>query len=103
MSATTPEGRWKKKVSEALKALGIWHYFPANNGYGKSGIPDVVAIVDGTFVGVEVKADANKKPTPLQLLRAKEIQEAGGFWFLVYSDNCIFKLVTWIVARQYKE
>jgi len=89
MSYNTPEGKIKRKVVEVLKAHSVWYFFPANNGFGKAGIPDIIAIVNGKFMGVEVKADRTKKPSALQKKCGEEIQRAGGWWFLVYDEESI--------------
>jgi len=96
MSATTPEGKIKKKLVEMLKHEKVWYFFPAANGMGKAGIPDVICIVEGQFVGIECKADETKKPTTLQLMCAKDIRNAGGYWFLVYDDYSIAEVEKWI-------
>ena len=96
MSATTPEGKIKKKLVEMLKHEKVWYFFPAANGMGKAGIPDVICIVEGQFVGIECKADETKKPTTLQLMCAKDIRNAGGYWFLVYDDYSIAEVGKWI-------
>ena len=83
--ADTPEKRVKKTVVEVLKKHEVWYFFPANNGFGKSGIPDIIAIVDGHFVGIEVKS-ATGKPTELQKICGKQIEEAGGTWLVVSND-----------------
>ena len=85
MSAMTPEGKVKRKVVEVLKKHEVWYFFPASNGFGKSGIPDIIAIVDGHFVGIEVKS-ATGKPTELQKICGKQIEEAGGTWLVVSND-----------------
>jgi Holliday junction resolvase len=81
----TPEGKVKRRVVEVLKKHEVWYFFPANNGFGKSGIPDIIAIVDGHFVGIEVKS-ATGKPTELQKICGKQIEEAGGTWLVVSND-----------------
>jgi Holliday junction resolvase len=86
MSALTPEGKVKRKVTELLKKHGVWYFFPANNGFGKAGIPDIIAIVDGHFVGVEVKANKSSKPTALQIKCGEEIEKAGGTWMVVFDE-----------------
>ena len=96
MSALTPEGKVKKKVTDLLKTHKVWYFFPANNGFGKAGIPDIIAIVDGIFVGIEVKADRTKKPTALQVQCGKEIQAAGGCWFLVFDEDSCAELERYI-------
>lgn len=85
MSAMTPEGKVKRKVVEVLNKHEVWYFFPANNGFGTSGIPDIIAIVDGHFVGIEVKS-AKGKPTELQKICGKQIEEAGGTWLVVSND-----------------
>lgn len=89
MSASTPEGKVKAKVVDLLKKHGVWYFFPGNNGFGKSGIPDIVCCVDGSFLGIEVKADRTKKPTALQMKCGRDIEAAGGTWMLVYDDTTL--------------
>lgn len=96
MSYSTPEGKVKKKVVETLRVANIWYFFPANNGFGKAGIPDIIAIVRGVFVGIEVKADRTKKPTELQVRCGKEIKAAGGEWFLVYDEDSLLQVQKYI-------
>jgi hypothetical protein len=96
MSAMTPEGKIKKKLTDMLKNEKVWYFLPAANGMGRAGIPDVIAIVEGQFIGIECKADATKKPTALQMECAKQIRNAGGYWFLVYDDYSIADVQTWI-------
>ena len=89
MSSLTPEGKVKKRLADMLRRNKYWYFMPANNGFGKSGIPDFVVIVHGMFVGIECKSDKSKKPTALQIERAKEIRNAGGLWYLVYDADTI--------------
>lgn len=93
----SPEGKIKEKVTDLLKKYAIWYFMPANNGFGKSGIPDIIAIISGKFIGIECKADSTKKPTALQVLRGKEIVDAGGEWLLVFDEATIKKLETLII------
>ncbi len=72
---------------------------PANNGFGKSGIPDIIAIVSGEFVGVEVKS-AKGRPTELQKICGKQIEEAGGTWMVVSDDTTLEVLEAVIVNRK---
>ena len=78
----------KAKVTRMLKSFGddVWYFFPGNNGFGKSGVPDIVACIYGTFFGIEVKADETKKATKLQEIQGQRIDRAGGSWFLVRSE-----------------
>ena len=94
--SNTPEGKVKLKLVGMLKTHKVWHFFPANNGFGKAGIPDVIICWYGRFIGVEVKS-ARGKPTDLQLHVGAQIQDAGGKWFLVRSENDIAQLETVLI------
>lgn len=56
------------------------------NSFTKSGIPDILACVNGYFVGIEVKAQ-NGKPSELQLYNVRKIREAGGFAMILYPSG----------------
>ena len=55
----TPEGKIKRKLDNTLKQLGVWYYSPQSGPFGRSGIPDRVAIHKGRFIGIECKAEGN--------------------------------------------
>ena len=99
MSYNTPEGKVKRKVVAVLKEHGVWYFFPANNGFGKEGIPDLIAIVRGQFFGIEVKADKTRKPTALQVKCGQEIQNAGGWWMVVFDDETLALMETVIKEK----
>jgi Holliday junction resolvase len=67
--ARTPEGKVKDAVVKVLKDEGVYYFFPMTHGMGRSGVPDIIACVDGRFVGIECKADGGR-PTELQIGRA---------------------------------
>lgn len=89
---TTPEGKVKAKVVALLKRYGIWYFYPFSFGAGTAGIPDIIAIVRGLFVGIEVKADAKSKLTVLQRRVAEQIVQAGGLWLRVDGDETLAQL-----------
>jgi Holliday junction resolvase len=84
--AKTPEGKVKDAVVKILKAHGVYYFFPATHGYGRSGIPDIVACVKGRFLAIECKAPG-KKPTALQEMEMGLIRTTGGVAFVVDSEN----------------
>jgi Holliday junction resolvase len=95
----TPEGKIKRKVVEMLRKYGVWYFFPGNNGFGKSGIPDIIAIAGGLFIGIECKADPKKKPTELQRICGEQIQAAGGSWFLVRCEEDISEVEKCLLSK----
>jgi Holliday junction resolvase len=84
--AKTPEGEIKDQVRKILDEVGAYYFFPAANGYGRTGIPDVIACIGGHFVGIECKAES-KQPTALQQRELDNIEKAEGTGLVVNADN----------------
>ena len=55
----TPEAKVKKKVVAILNDHGAYYFYPVTGGYGRSGVPDIVACHGGRFIGIECKANGN--------------------------------------------
>lgn len=79
---TTPEKKVKDKVKKILGEHGAYYFMPATGGFGKSGVPDIVACLKGKFIGIECKANGGK-PTALQEKNLSEIMNKGGLAVLV--------------------
>lgn len=75
----TPEKYEKEAICKYLDFIGAWYFKPMTMGYGKSGVSDIVACIDGQFWALEVKREG-KEPTAIQARRGEEIQRAGGRW-----------------------
>lgn len=85
--AKTPEGKVKDKVVSILKQEGVYYFFPATHGFGRSGVPDVVGCVPGgAFIAIECKAGRNK-PTELQAREIEAIRRVGGVAVVVNEEN----------------
>jgi Holliday junction resolvase len=84
--AATPEKRVKDKVVGILKDEGTYYFFPATHGFGRSGVPDIVACVNGHFLAVECKAGKNK-PTTLQVREIEHIRRCGGVAVVANEEN----------------
>lgn len=84
--ALTPEKKVKNKVVGILKNYGAYYFFPATHGFGRSGVPDIVCCMNGTFIGIECKAGSNK-PTELQLRELRAIVDAGGTALVLNETN----------------
>lgn len=84
--ANTPESRVKNKVKKALDDLGAYYCFPVTGGFGNSGVPDILACVEGHFFGIECKA-GNNAPTALQEKHLSNINESKGSAFVVDETN----------------
>ena len=88
--ARTAEGKVKDAVVKILKDRGAYYFFPVTGGFGRSGVPDVVACYEGQFIGIECKA-GNNEPTALQLAELAKIDKAKGVTMIVNENN-----VAWI-------
>jgi len=86
----TPEGRVKRKAIAELQKLGMYIFFPATGGFGRSGVPDIVCCYKGKFIGIECKAHGNK-PTALQQSNLEEIVNNGGI-AIVIDETSVFNL-----------
>lgn len=84
--ASTPEKKVKDKVVKILKDEDVYYFFPATHGFGRSGVPDIVACVAGRFLGIECKAGKNK-PTLLQTRELERIRAASGVAVVVNETN----------------
>lgn len=84
--ALTPEGKVKSKVVKILRDEGVYYFFPATHGYGRSGVPDIICCVAGKFLAIECKAGKNK-PTALQVHEMEQIRAADGVAVVVNEDN----------------
>lgn len=93
----TPEGKVKAKVKKVLEEIGCYYFFPATGGFGKSGVPDVIACIAGIFFGIECKAGGNL-PTMLQQHNLKLIRENGGKSIVINEHN-VAGLKQWIIAE----
>lgn len=94
--AATPEKKVKDKVVGILKAEGAYYFFPATHGYGRSGVPDIVACVNGHFLAIECKAGKNK-PTALQVREIENIRLVGGVAVVANEEN--WELVRDVVRK----
>lgn len=71
------EKQFENKVKRYLKSKGIWHVKYFANSFTPIGIPDVLAVVNGRFVAIELKAEKGKT-SALQDYNLKEIRRCGG-------------------------
>ena len=102
MAKATPEGKVKKKLIDFLKSLGsdCFFYMPVQNGMGQTGIPDVMAIINGVPFAFECKATPKQHPTVLQAYALDRIQTARGYAWVV--DNESVEFATQAIAEWYE-
>ena len=84
--AATPEKKVKDKIVTVLKDEGVYYFFPATHGYGRSGVPDIIACVNGHFLAIECKAGGGKL-TALQVREIETIRRCGGVAVVANEEN----------------
>ena len=85
----TPEKKVKDAVTKILKQYGAYYFYPVMGGYGRSGIPDIIACYKGRFIAIECKAGKNKI-TALQEAELKKIEDARGYVLVINEENIDF-------------
>ena len=87
----------KKLIDLYAKYNNVYTFCPMTFGYGESGHPDRVVVINGKYIGIEVKKDENNhhcrpdlkaKPNEIaQKKQAKKIVDAGGYWICIHNNN----------------
>lgn len=80
------EAELQRQILDLLRLYGVFAY-RQNTGrrggvsYGKKGAPDIVAVIGGRYVGIEVKAP-DGVVSPDQFLFAEQLEKAGGLYLI---------------------
>ena len=80
------EKSFENRIKKWLKDHNCYHVKFFANSRTKIGVPDILASVNGYFVGIEVKS-TNGKPSELQLYNIREIRKSGGYAWVVYPSG----------------
>lgn len=80
----TPEGDLKRRLRKYLETSGIFYMSVGEGAYSTPGIPDIILVIDGIFVGFEVKTYGGSQ-RPLQRQFQERLESAGGRYFIIRS------------------
>lgn len=80
------EKNFENKIKKHLDEQGCYYIKHFANAFTKVGVPDILACVNGYFVGIEVKAPKGK-PSELQLYNIEKINESGGIGVVLYPNQ----------------
>ena len=92
----------QKAIIQYLEVKHIFHYrnnsgaYKAEHGsfirYGAVGSPDIICVINGQYVGIEVKRPGGRL-SPFQKIFAENLVKAGGRYILAFSiDDVIANL-----------
>jgi len=79
--------KWvKAQVVKMLKDLDAYYFYPVASGYMSAGVPDIIACIQGRFIGIECKAGKNGTSI-LQDKNLVHIKKNGGVAVVVNEDK----------------
>ena len=86
----------EKEITRAIRgllsSLGVWHYKQLGTLGMPPGLPDIIGIWEGRYLGIEVKTERGIVSERQQVF-IDSINRAGGIAFVCRSvDECIEKL-----------
>ncbi len=78
------ESKIQKDILDYLRKNRIYHFrFQAQSNL--NGLPDIICLYKGFFIGLELKREKGGTPTGLQLRKIKAINDNGGIGLIVRS------------------
>lgn len=80
------EAKFQTKVISYLKSNGFYVIKTSAIPGVPVGCPDVIALKDGYYVALEIKASKNAKKQPLQQYTI-DLLAKGGYAFFVWPEN----------------
>lgn len=80
------EKTFENRIKDFLKKEGCYFFKFWGTMYTRAGVPDLVACVNGWFVGIEVKSEIGRA-SEIQLQNIKEIHENKGFAVIVHPEE----------------
>lgn len=81
------EKEFENQVKKYLKNVpNCWFFKVWGGGFQKSGIPDLIACINGKFVAIELKSE-NGKPSELQKMNVSKINHCGGYAIILYPSG----------------
>lgn len=73
-------------MKKILLASNAYFFMPPANGFGRSGVSDIIACNKGKFLAIECKAGKGTT-TALQERELAAIREAGGTALVINENN----------------
>ena len=83
----------ENKIKKWLKDKGYWFFKVHGSIFQPSGIPDILACIDGKFVAIEVKRSKGGVVSPLQKAQIAKIKENGGIVGVANSMDEFLKIL----------
>ena len=86
------ESSVQKQIIAFLKARRVYHFrFQAQGNL--NGLPDLICLYKGKFIGLELKREKGGAPTLLQEKKIKAINDNGGIGVIVRSVSEVEEII----------
>ena len=72
------ESKLSRKIIKELELRGVFAFKVHGGPHMMAGLPDIIACVEGRYVGLETKMPDGGKATPIQEFVHSKIRAAGG-------------------------
>ena len=93
------ESKVQEEIISYLKKNRIYHFrFQAQSNL--NGLPDILCLYKGLFIGLELKREKGGTPSGIQLRKIKTINDNGGIGLIVRSVKEV-KLLFDIINEEY--
>lgn len=79
------ESKLSRKIISELEKRKIFCFKIHGGPFMMAGLPDIIACVDGRFVGLETKNPDGGDPTRIQQFVHRKIMQSGGVVYVVRS------------------
>lgn len=79
-------------IKDSLAKHDFWYTKIYANEFTKKGIPDILAVINGQMVALEIKRPKGGKPTPIQIKNLQEIADNGGLAIITNDPKIVDKL-----------
>lgn len=81
-------------IKQSLVRHGFWYTKIFANAYTKKGIPDIIAVIHGQLVALEIKRPTGGKPTPIQIKNLQAIANNGGLAVITNDPHIVDKIIS---------
>lgn len=79
------ESKLSRKIMTELTRHGVFCFKVHGGPHMMAGLPDIIACVEGRFIGLETKNPDGKEPTVIQKFVHQKIRDSGGAAIVVRS------------------
>lgn len=97
---TQKESKLSRQIMAALREQGVFCFKVHGTEFMMSGLPDVIACAEGSFVGLETKRPGQREnTTPRQKFVHSKIRQAGGVVEVVTSVDEALEVIQWLLME----